>query len=393
MRKTAWYLFLLILVVLIYGLGTFTGPRLRHQILGSRGASEKLPPSESRSALGRLQPSGGIISIVAQPGDRIDRLYVHQGEWVAQGYELVKLASYEDREEELKLARDQLADARRQRAAITRSLDAKQAELEIQESSLKEGAAFDRELQDSKIKGFEGQVKIAKAQLDALMQLTPGVADVPRERMDKAKGALEQSQLELKSARDGLRAIDAKLESQLKALKAQRDALVADSNFRTESVPISSLEQKVKLCELGLERSFRTAPVDGTVLKIFNREGDSTGPGPILEIAAGEGMVAIAEVYATDVPVLLGWLKEGGTIKAEVSSPALGDEPLTGVLTNPADVAHGVARNAVTGFSPRADSDRRIVEVRVALDEKSAARAAKFIGLDVTVMFSPAAKK
>ena len=392
MRKTVWYLFLLLLVVTIYGLGTFTGPRLQKQILGTRGAVDKFPPSDSRSALGRLQPSGGIISIVAQPGDRIERLYVHQGQWVAQGYELVKLASYEDREQELKLARDTLADAQRQRAAITKSLDAKRAELDVQESSVKEGAAFDRKVQDLKVKGLEGQVKIARTQLTALQQLTPGVADVPRERMDKAKGAVEQYDLELKSALDGLKAIDAKLKTQLEGLKAQRDALVAESNFRMESVPISSLEQKVKLCELGMERSFKVAPVDGTVLKIFNREGDSTGPEPILQIAAGEGMVAVAEVYATDVQVLLGWLKDG-PLRVEVSSPALGDPPLTGVLTNPKDIAPGVARNAVTGFSPRADSDRRIVEVRVKLDEKSAARAAEFIGLDVTVMFSPPAKK
>ena len=44
-----------------------------------------------------------------------------------------------------------------------------------------------------------------------------------------------------------------------------------------------------------------TAPVAGTVVQIVGNEGDPTGAGPILTLAAGTGMVVIAEVYATDV--------------------------------------------------------------------------------------------
>jgi HlyD family secretion protein len=392
MRNTARYAILALLLVLVYGLGTYTGPRLKGLLSGGRGGGPALPLIESRSALGRLQPSGGIISVVAQPGDRIEKLFVRQGQTVKVGDKLVKLASLEDREQELKLAEDQLADARKQRSAIAAALAARQEEFTAQLKSLEDNATYERSVQSAKVKALEGQAKIAKAQVDALMQLTPGVADVPREQMDKAKGALSQYQLELDAARTSLKAIDSKLKGQLQSLDAQKKSVEADFSFRSESVPLNSLEQKVKLSRLLLGRSLLTATVDGTVLKINNRDGDSTGPEPILQVAAGGGMVAVAEVYATDVPVLLGWLQRGGALLAEVSSPALGKEKLTGRLTDPDDVSHSVARNSVTGFNPRADSDRRIVEVRVALDEKSAARASKFIGLDVTVDFKPAPK-
>jgi HlyD family secretion protein len=370
----------------------YTGPQLRSKLFEDRAQEPFLPTTESRSALGRLQPSGGIISVVAQAGDRIERLHVRQGDKVKPGQELVTLASLEEREQELKLAEDQLADALKQRAAIQTALTARQAELAAQAKALRDGASFERGVQKAKVEGLEGQVKIAKGQLDALLQLTPGVADVPREQMDKAKNALSQAKLELEAARTSLEAIDSRLKSQLDAQEAQQKAVEADFHFRSDSVPLSSLRQKVKLATLLRSRSLLTAPVAGRVLKVFSREGDSTGPEPILQLAAGEGMVAVAELYATDKPVLLGWLARGDTIVAEVTSPAF-REPLKGTLTDAKDIALGVARNVVSAFSPRADMDRRVVEVRVTLDEESAARAAQFVGLDVTVEFKPIGKR
>src|SRR6516165_11096547 len=45
------------------------------------------------SALGRLQPSGGVISVFGLPGDRIERLSAKQGEQVAKDAILAELAS------------------------------------------------------------------------------------------------------------------------------------------------------------------------------------------------------------------------------------------------------------------------------------------------------------
>jgi multidrug resistance efflux pump len=136
-----------------------------------------------------------------------------------------------------------------------------------------------------------------------------------------------------------------------------------------------------------LARSQIKAPVAGTVLKIFHRVGDTTSHEPILQIAAGEGMVVVAEVYATKVHVLRDWLEKGKKVNAIVTSPALGEAKLKGTVNKEEDIAKGVARNMITGFNPRGDADRRVVEVRVALDKEAMDTASKYIGLDVEVTF------
>ena len=131
-----------------------------------------------------------------------------------------------------------------------------------------------------------------------------------------------------------------------------------------------------------------TAPVSGTVAQIVGNAGDPTGSGPILYLAAGERMVVLAEVYATDIHKIRS-AKSLAAIKIEVKSPALGENVvLTGSIKGEDAIGRSVARNSVIGFSPRSDTDRRIIEVRVDLDNESSTKAAKFVGLEVEVTFT-----
>jgi hypothetical protein len=86
------------------------------------------------------------------------------------------------------------------------------------------------------------------------------------------------------------------------------------------------------------------------------------------------------------------WLRTAGEVRARVTSTALahGDE-LAGRVTGQGAVSSMVGRNVVLGPGPRADSDRRVVEVRVTLDEKDAALAAHGVGLEVEVELLPPA--
>lgn len=387
MRHTGWFVFVALLAGLSYAAGVYTGPRVTNY-LTPEGESGLAPTAlESCSALGRLQPTLGIISVVATPGDRITKLDASQGDTVTAGKLLVQLASLDDRQQELKLAEDQLADARKQRAAIKVARAARIAEFAAQLQVLEETARDETAVQAAKLKVLESQSTLSKRQLDALMQLNPSIVDVPREQMDKARAAFEQADLELGSARTVLKTLANKYVGQIKALDAQKAAVMADFDFRYDSVPEKSLEQKVELARLQLKRSLLTSPVEGMVLKVFNRTGDATGPEPVLQIASGKEMTAVAEVYATDVEKLTRWMKQKGVL-ATISSPALGSEKLTGKVLSPNDIAPSVNRNTVMGFNPRADTDRRVVEVRVRLDDP--ARASHLVGLDVTVEFKPA---
>ena len=153
-------------------------------------------------------------------------------------------------------------------------------------------------------------------------------------------------------------------------------------------VPIDSLNKNLALAKIREKRSTLTAPVGGTVVQIAGNEGDPTGAGPILTLAAGGGMVVVAEVYATDIHKLRA-AKAFDKIEVEVSGQALGEKILLhGKIAGKDAIGLSVARNNVVGFSPRSDSDRRVIDVRVDLDEASAKTAAKFVGLEVEVKFS-----
>src|SRR5262249_646182 len=79
---------------------------------------------------------------------------------------------------------------------------------------------------------------------------------------------------------------------------------------------------------------------------------------PILRMGRTDSMVAVAEVYYTDIHRV----KTGK--KAVVTSPALPD-PLKGTVIQ---VGSLIAKNDVLGIDPTADVDARVVEVRIRLD-------------------------
>jgi HlyD family secretion protein len=116
-----------------------------------------------------------------------------------------------------------------------------------------------------------------------------------------------------------------------------------------------------------------------------------TGTQPILELAAGDPIVVVAEVYESDLDKLYNGLKKPEGVAAAVQARALEGSrtnPLTGHV-EPDQVARLVAHNQLLSLNPRADQDRRVVQVRVLLDPESAERARKFIGLQVDVLLKP----
>jgi HlyD family secretion protein len=119
------------------------------------------------------------------------------------------------------------------------------------------------------------------------------------------------------------------------------------------------------------------SPIDGQVLKIHVREGERVGPEGIVEIAETGSMYAIAEVYETDV----GRVRVGQ--RAQVSSPAFA-RTLEGSVER---VGLRIGKLDVLGTDPVADTDARVVEVEVRLDDPEP--AARLTNLRVDVRFEP----
>jgi HlyD family secretion protein len=339
------------------------------------------------SALGRLQPSGGVISVFGLPGDRIEKLSAKQGEQVAKDAILAELASRKDRELERDLVTIQLREARAQRAAIDVAGKAKIAAIDAEIAQLQSGRDGDLKAQDARIASLVLQSRVANDSWNRLKSLerTP----VSAQDLEKSELLYQQAESELTAAR----AIRDKTEKGYiqndVVLKAKRSAAVAELEEALKRVPVDSIVENLKIAERRLEAAQIKAPVAGQILKVIGHEGDTTGNQPIFQLADTRAMVVIAEVYETDIQDLEAWLSNGPGV-ATITSRALG-KPLTGEVQRD-QIAHLIAKNQMFSLNPREAIDRRVVEVRVDVRSDSVELASRYVGLEVQVEFQPSSK-
>src|SRR5262249_7883607 len=137
----------------------------------------------------------------------------------------------------------------------------------------------------------------------------------------------------------------------LSRAKAQLVAAEAALNRARDIQPVESLTKNLQLAEERLKLSIIRSPCAGEILKVRTHPGEAVGGKPILRMGRTDSMVAVAEVYYTDIHRV----KTGK--KAVVTSPALPD-PLKGTVIQ---VGSLIAKNDVLGIDPTADVDARVV--------------------------------
>ena len=107
------------------------------------------------------------------------------------------------------------------------------------------------------------------------------------------------------------------------------------------------------------ELTILKSPITGTVLKINTKPGEVVSSQGIMEIGKTNQMYVVAEVYQTDIQkVRLGQ-------KAFISSTAF-PRKLKGTVS---EIGLQVDRQRILNINPGADTDRRIVEVKIRVDE------------------------
>jgi HlyD family secretion protein len=339
------------------------------------------------SALGRLQPKGGVISVFGLPGDRIEKLSVKLGDPVAKDAVLAELASRTDRELERDLVAVQLREARAQRAAIGDTGKAKIAAIDAEIAQLQSGRDGDLKAQDAKLASLMLQCRVANDSWNRLKSLER--SPVSAQDLEKCELLFHQSDSELTAAR----AIRDKTEKGYghndAALKAKWSAAVAELDEAVKRVPVDSLTENLKIAERRLEASQVKAPVAGRVLKVIGHEGDVTGNQPIFQVADINEMVVIAEVYETDVQAIEAWFSNS-RVRTTITSRALGKHLAGEAQVN--QITHLISRNQLFSLNPREDIDRRVVEVCVDVLPESVELASSYVGLEVQVEFQPAPK-
>ncbi|MFN5657889.1 MAG: efflux RND transporter periplasmic adaptor subunit, partial [Pseudanabaena sp.] len=115
----------------------------------------------------------------------------------------------------------------------------------------------------------------------------------------------------------------------------------------------------VKKAEIDLDLSQVRAPIDGQILKVNSKIGETVSQNNgVVEIGNTQQMYVVAEIYETDI----GKIKVGQ--KAIIQS-----EVFEGEITGKVDqIGLRIAKNDVLGTDPAAKTDARIIEVKIKLD-------------------------
>ncbi|MGO4908038.1 efflux RND transporter periplasmic adaptor subunit [Pseudorhodobacter sp. W20_MBD10_FR17] len=295
-------------------------------------------------ALGRVIPKGDVVSVATPSGAgdaRLAELRVKVGQTVAKGDVLAVLDNLSTLENGVATARATIVVREATLAQTTATIRASRDEAQ---------AALDR---------AEATAKNAQSDMDRVASLFErGVAT--RADLDQAVATAAEA------GRDVERAI-ATLSRYQNAEATQADIAVAEANLAAARVDLTRAEQM-------LDSAYVRAPSAGTVLDINARAGERPSGG-IIDLGDTSQMTVEAEVYQT----LIGRVAIGDPVT--VSAEALLQD-LTGSVTA---IGLEIGRQSITSDDPAANTDARVVDVIVTLDEGSSALAKGFTHLETIV--------
>jgi HlyD family secretion protein len=276
------------------------------------------------SALGRLQPEGGVIRIGAPStpesisGSVLDKLFVKEGDYVEAGTLLAVTASA---------------------AVLTARVKQAQA---AQQTAIRASEAAQSQADESCVR-----------------------ADVASREADRRVRLLAQKLASEEETESAL--------GQSEATAASCTAGKANALYAKSQVDVAAAGVEVAQAEL--ERAYIKAPFSGRILDVLRHPGELIGLEGLLELGRVDRMYAVAEVYETDIKSV----KVGQ--RATVTSDAL-PGPLGGKVEL---IRHKVRKQDVIGTDPAADKDARIIEVEILLDDPEAAASLTYLQVQIII--------
>lgn len=369
--------------------------------VGPAAATAAATPAPTRNvvALGRIEPTAGVISVSALPGERLTKyaVGVEAGAKVPAGAELAQTATFDLRQTQLKAAELKFSASQEQRS---QELIAAQVQVEQALATQAQAEAKLRETmaQEGKLQNLAEAAAIAADDYAKLVQLQSEDEElVTPHQLRRRKNASERAAKEYEAAAaaypDGLEA-------------ARKGVAAAEAGVRLAKQNAALVEKVDQTMAADLDRQAAAAALDQSVLRAPVVEGEGTEftvlrtmvePGeliaqtPVLDIADLSRMSCVAEVYEADAKEI----KVGQAVR--LRSPAFTGKYADGNVGEAGGIPGRVVRigsmvasPGLTNRNPLAPSDRSIVEVDVEIDPKdkeATTEAASKVGLQVTVEF------
>ncbi|MBE8999392.1 MULTISPECIES: ABC exporter membrane fusion protein [unclassified Nostoc] len=375
---------------------------------------ETMPKIQKVAALGRLEPEAEVISLfapLALDGDRIAKILVKEGDRVQAG-QLVAILDARDRlqtavlqaQQQVRVAQAKLAQV--QAGAKVGEINAQQASVErLQAQSqgdktAQQEAIFrieaqwegDRIAQEATIKKLEAELKNAEAEYQRYQQLysqgavsnslydSKGLTvETAKQQVDEAKAVLNRinttASKQLSEAKAALARTNATGSKQVSEAKATLTSIaeVRPVDVAAAKTEVENAIATLKHAQTELAGAYIKAPMAGQIIKIHTRVGEKISTSGIADLAQTNQMMAVAEVYQTDI----GKVKLGQ--QAVISSQAFVGE-LRGTV---AQIGLQVNRQNVFSNQPGENLDSRVVEVKIRLSPENSKRVAGFTNLQV----------
>lgn len=319
------------------------------------------------TALGRLEPKGEAIQVsTSERAARIDQLLVAEGDRVEAGEVIAILESFRPREAAVKTAEEEVKVARSRLAKV--KAGGQQGEINAQKATierLKAELAGEKATQTATLQRLKAQFRTAEAEFQRYQFL-------------EAEGAISQSdldqrQLDLDTAREAYLEAMTRREKTINTLQEEIREAQATLEKIQEIRPVDVQEAQAELqsaiarveqAKADLELSKVKAPSEGQVIEINTHAGEIVNEEEgIVELANTEEMVAIAEVYESDIKRIQ--VGQSATITSE------NDTFTEEIIGKVSKIGLKIGKKEVFTSDPAANVDARVVEVEIALTPES----------------------
>lgn len=390
-----------------YGITQFGGGK-------STTSSETPPPIAKITALGRLEPETEVVKLSAPlslDGDRVAQVLVKSGDRVKSGQVVAIMDAREPLENALQQAQAQVRVAQAKLAQV--QAGAKSGEIQAQTANVERFSAQaegdrvaqqetlarvkaqwegDQLAQRATIRKLEAELANAQAEYQRYQQLQQAGA-ISTSLFDSKRLSVETMRQQVNEAQANLDRLTATGQRQLSEAQAilqrtkatgttQVDEAQATLNKIAEVRPVdiqaAQAEVKaaiaaVKRAETDVAKTYIRAPMAGQILQVHTRSGEKLTDSGIADLGQTAQMVAVAEVYQTDI----GKIQVG---QAAIVTGQAFDGEVKGTVWQ---VGSQVSRQNVFGNQPGENVDRRIVEVKIRLTPEDSQRVANLTNLQV----------
>jgi HlyD family secretion protein len=334
------------LMALLVGAGVvFFGTSRHRNLVQAHGTS---PNDVGRAVVfaspGRVEGASETTQVGAAADGILKSVYVKEGQFVKRGTLLGEIAC-DDLQPALQTAMAEADSARQARARLLRG-----------------ARDEEKKIANEKTAAARATFEEAKSRLDMQRAL------YQKEQVSRA--TYDQAVRDLGVANANLRAA-LRTEELVAAPPLPEDTARADADVLAAEGRVRTVQERIGKCSIA-------APIDGTVLRVYARRGESFStvtPHPLFSLADTSTRHIKAEVDERDVDKLS--LGQSVIIQAD----ALEGKKLRGSV---ARISAMMGRKSISTGDPSDKSDRDILEAVIDLDDNSRSLP---IGLRVTVQF------